>query len=294
MTLIAPDPVTAPELSPLDALDHARQQCAAALARIDFDRLSEDDVVRALGSVESLGRLVDTARVAVATDVERRSAKWLGKDSLARKRGCYNGSGLISLVTRVSGREVAGRLKLGKGMRPRYELTQVLPPIFPAVAEAMAKGELGIDSAEVIVTGLSDLRSRVDPELLGVAEAALVAAATGNESELTDGVPNAGFAFDADSIRGQVGVWAARLDPDGAAPNDDNYEARSSIGFGPFRRGLYPLRGGVTPELRGIMDGLTDTYLSAHTETPGNGGLNPDAHLADPDGPAFQIGRAHV
>ena len=117
-----------------------------------------------------------------------------------------------------------------------------------------------------------------------VAEEALVAAATGLESESTDGVPNAGFAFDADSIRGQVAVWAARLDPDGAAPNDDIYEARSSIGFGRLHKGLYPLRGGVTPELRGIMDGITNTYLSAHTETPGNGGLMPDAHLADPDG----------
>ncbi|MFT2817507.1 DUF222 domain-containing protein [Leifsonia sp. A12D58] len=289
MTLIAPEPVSASvdvtvELSPLDALDQARRQCAAAVARIDFARLSDDDSIRVLGSVEALGRVADMARVVVAVDVERRSAKWLGKDSLSRKRGCSNGTDLIILVTRAAGREVARRLKLGKQVRPRYELTQVLPPLFPVVADALASGDLGVDAAEAIVTGLGELRSRVDPDLLGAAEGALVAAATGLESELTEGMPNAGFPFDADSIRGQVTVWAARLDPDGVAPNEDIYEARSNIGFGPFRNGLYPLRGGVTPELRGIMDGITDTYLSAHTETPGNGGLLPDAHLADPDG----------
>ncbi|MFT2817574.1 DUF222 domain-containing protein [Leifsonia sp. A12D58] len=285
-SLVAPDSVAVAELSPLDALDHARRQCAAALARIDFDRLGDDDSIRALGSVEALGRLADTARVSTATTVERRSAKWLGKDSLARQRGCHNGSELITVVTRVSGREVAHRLKLGKHVLPRHELTQIQPPLFPAVAAALAGGDLGIDAAEAIVTGLSELRARVNPDLLEVAEEALVAAATGLESESTEGMPNAGFPFDADSIRGQVTVWAARLDPDGAAPNEDIYEARSNIGFGPFRNGLYPLRGGVTPELRGIMDGITDTYLSAHTETPGNGGLLPDAHLADPDGAA--------
>jgi hypothetical protein len=57
--------------------------------------------------------------------------------------------------------------------------------------------------------------------------------------------------------------------------------ARSNIGFGAFRDGLYPLRGGVTPELRGVMNGIFDTYLS--------GILNP-THTTGAAGPAHPAG----
>jgi hypothetical protein len=62
--------------------------------------------------------------------------------------------------------------------------------------------------------------------------------------------------------------WQGRLDPDGAAPNDDAVEAKSALTFGLLRHGLYPLRADVTPELRGIMNTLCDTYLSARSRTP--------------------------
>ncbi|TFD59855.1 DUF222 domain-containing protein [Cryobacterium suzukii] len=61
---------------------------------------------------------------------------------------------------------------------------------------------------------------------------------------------------------------ASRLDPDGTAPTDDVTEATSTLTFGLLRNGLYPLRADVTPELRGIMDTLFDTYLSARSRTP--------------------------
>ncbi|MGO4106056.1 DUF222 domain-containing protein, partial [Leifsonia sp. YAF41] len=51
-----------------------------------------------------------------------------------------------------------------------------------------------------------------------------------------------------------------------------------TVGFGPFRDGLYPLRGGVTPELRGVMNGIFDTYLSAHSQpVPAEPGRFPTA-----------------
>ncbi|MFT2816204.1 DUF222 domain-containing protein [Leifsonia sp. A12D58] len=286
MTLLSEKPSAHSTALPLVvALKQARSLVAAALADSSLPLLADDDALAVLAEAEALGHMTDAARVAAATDVERRSARWLGKDSLARKRGCRNGRDLIVEVTRISGREVARRLKLGVQVLPRYELTQVLPPLFPLVADAFFAGELGVDAAEAIVTGLGEIRSRVDPDLLDVAEDALVAAATGMVTETTAGMPNAGFAFDADSIRGQVAVWVARLDPDGAAPNDDIYEARSHFSFGSLRNGLYSLHGGVTPEMRGIIDGVTNPFLAAHAPLPGNGGLLPDAHLADPGHP---------
>ena len=39
----------------------------------------------------------------------------------------------------------------------------------------------------------------------------------------------------------------------------------TSITFGDKRDGLYPIRGGVTPDLKGIMQGLFNTYQSARS-----------------------------
>jgi hypothetical protein len=65
-------------------------------------------------------------------------------------------------------------------------------------------------------------------------------------------------------VRGLAAQWQARLDPDGVAPNESVAEPRSNVGFGQLKNGLYPLRGAVTADLRGIMNGIFDTYLSAH------------------------------
>jgi Domain of unknown function (DUF222)/HNH endonuclease len=140
-----------------------------------------------------------------------------------------------------------------------------LPPLFPAVADAVTEGALGIDAAEAITVGSAELASRVQPDELAGAERALVATATGAITDDTAGTPGEGLAHSADLIRQQVQVWKARLDPDGAAPSETDADLRSTFGFGELRRGLYPIRGAVTPELRGIVNGLFDAHLSAHS-----------------------------
>ena len=273
MTLLAVDSPTEPaDLSPLAAVAEAREIYAGTLSRLSHARLSDDEAIAAAAEIETAGRLIDGARVRSAADLEHRSEKWLGKDSLARKRGCSDGTGLLALVTRASRHEATRRVKLAGQLSPRHDLTMVLPPLFPVVADALASGDLGVEAAEAIVTGLNSVRPRVNPADLAAAEAALVTAATGAITADTADLPHAGFAFDTDRIKGQVQVWIARLDPDGVAPTDDNHEARSSFGFGRLTKGLYPLRGGVTPDMRGTLDGIFNTYLSAHTETPGNAG----------------------
>ncbi|WP_158603928.1 HNH endonuclease signature motif containing protein [Cryobacterium tepidiphilum] len=160
-------------------------------------------------------------------------------------------------------------MRLGELTRPRQEMGEILPPLFPAVAAGLSSGELGVDSADAITAGLAEVAPRAEVADLQAAERALVAAATGVVTAETADVPYPGFAFSADLIRGQVQVWAARLDPDGVVPTEVGREARSSIGFGRLRNGLYPLRGGATPELRGIMDNVFNTYLSARAPLPG-------------------------
>ena len=245
-------------------LQQARDLAATVLDSVAFSLLSEADAMSVLGTVEDLGRRVDAARVASAADIAGRSRRILGHESLAYKNGASSGVDLITRLTRVSAREANRRVRLGDNVVPRLAGTSMLPPYYPAVADALTTGDLGVDAAENIVTALDKVAARVAPDDLGAAERTLVANATGAITEETRGLPGEGVAFPADLVRGLATQWQAHLDPDGTAPTEPVAEARSTVGFGLFRDGLYTLRGGVTPEFRGILNGLFDTYLSAH------------------------------
>ncbi|HEY5224750.1 MAG TPA: DUF222 domain-containing protein [Microbacteriaceae bacterium] len=239
----------------------------AAMAEANPARLSDSELLTTLDAIEEAGRLIDAARIAAAAEVADRSRPLLGHDGLAWRAGCRNGNDLVTRVTRVGGREAARRIKLGSAVADRVDIVSVRPSRFPVVADALARGTLGTDAAEFIINGLDALPLFCAPQEVAVAERALVASATGAITDETAGMPGAGLAFAADLIRGQVGVWTARLNPDGAAPSDSTVEPRSSFGFGRLKDGLYPIRGSATPELRGVMDTMFDTYLSAHSTT---------------------------
>ena len=74
-----------------------------------------------------------------------------------------------------------------------------------------------------------------------------------------------GFTYPADEIRKLAVRWQAVLNPDGLAPNAPTVEAKSTFSFGAYKDGLHPLRGGVTPELKGVMQNLFNTFQSARS-----------------------------
>lgn len=258
--------MSTPTLAPVEALQQGATLLGQALRNLgSVGLLSDDDALDVLATFEAVGRLADAGRVMAASSIADRSNRWLGHDSLAWKRGCRTGTDLITQVTGVSAREAGRRVRLGQGISPRQQVGMTLPPLFPAVADAVREGALGVDAAEAITVGLIELASRVQPDDLAGAERALVATATGAVTDDTAGTPGEGLTHSADLIRQQVEVWKARLDPDGVAPSETDADLRSTFGFGEFRRGLYPIRGAVTPEMRGIVNGIFDAHLSAHS-----------------------------
>ncbi|MDY7543444.1 MULTISPECIES: HNH endonuclease signature motif containing protein [unclassified Cryobacterium] len=244
-------------------LVEAQAALAEALAAIPVGLLSDTEAVKALSTVEAIGRNVDAARVTTATDVDRR-ARVLGREGLAWKMGCRGPWDVLTRVTRVSAREVKRRTKLGDAVLPRRAGLAVLPPLFPVVGAALAAGDIGVEAAELIATGLGAVSHRAVPAEVEVAERALVATAAGWITPETEILAGAGVPAAADLIRGMVLQWQAILDPDGVLPQEDLFEAKSNIGFGQLKNGLYPVKGGVTPELFGMMNTLFDAFLSFH------------------------------
>jgi hypothetical protein len=244
-------------------LVEAQAALAEALAAIPVGLLSDTEAVKALSTVEAIGRTVDAARVNTATDVDRR-ARVLGREGLAWRMGCRGPWDVLTRVTRVSAREVKRRIKLGDKVLPRRAGLAVLPPLFPVVGAALAAGDIGVEAAELITTGLGSVSHRAVPAEVEVAERALVATAAGWITPETEILAGAGVPAAADLIRGMVLQWQAILDPDGMLPQEDLFEAKSNIGFGQLKNGLYPVKGGVTPELYGMMNTLFDAFLSFH------------------------------
>jgi hypothetical protein len=273
----------------LKALEDVARTAQAVLASIDVEGLSDPEVVALTQVVERAGRPVDAARVRTAAVVGDRSRPGLGKESLAWKLGAPHQNDLLTRLTGTSIAEMKRRMHLGDKIAPRVIGGTVLEPVFPLVAAALTAGEIGVDAAASIVDGLADYKvhGRFDADQAQVddAEADLVEHATGyvfgrvgDPDDATDSgaaAPGAGpacrlqesdgFAYTADEVRKMTARHRALLNPDGAAPNEEVLEAKSSISFGDKRDGLHPIRGGVTPDLKGIMQNLFNTYQSART-----------------------------
>ncbi|TFC87102.1 HNH endonuclease signature motif containing protein, partial [Cryobacterium sp. TMT4-31] len=283
----------------LQALDDAARTVMAVMDSIDVNALSDPEVVALTQMVERTGRPVDAARVATSTVVGYRSRSGLGTESLAWRLGASHQNDLLIGLTGTSVPEMKRRVSLGEKVAPRMLGGTVLEPEFPFVAAALAAGEIGLDAAENIVKGLADYKVHghfdADQSLVDGGEAELVESATGSVFARTPGPgdtntatntathtdtdgagpactgpiarlgDSAGFTFPADRIREMAATWQAVLNPDGAAPTAEILEAKSTFSFGKLAQGLHPLRGGVTPELKGIMQTLFNTFQSARS-----------------------------
>ncbi|TFD50916.1 HNH endonuclease [Cryobacterium sp. Hh11] len=270
MTLTAPPAAagSVPEGSRVSVIAQAGALLASVIDGVRFGHLDDAEAVAVLAALEGLGRKVDGARLRATTDIGVRAETDLGNGSLAYQNGCRNRVEFITQLAGISGREAKRRLKLGETAVERTPLGLPIPARYPVIADGLTSGELGVESAEIIASTLTALQGKVLPGDLDRVERALVATAIGAITPETAGLPGAGIRFAPDVLRAQAMEWQARLDPDGTAPNDDVTEANSTLTFGLLRNGLYPLRADVTPELRGIMDTLFDTYLSARSRTP--------------------------
>jgi hypothetical protein len=196
--------------------------------------VSDEDLCALTAAVEGAGRLLDAVRVSVAAEVADRSRHGLGVSSLAVKLGHKNGRHLIESLTRVSPAEAARRVRIGAGIRARTDLLggDPLPPCHERVAAAMRNGQIGVESAGLILRCLDVATGTATYEAVAAAERALV-----------DTARHSG----ADEVQVQAHVWQAALDPDGAEPRDTRAAKRRGFLLGAERDGLTPFSGQLLP-----------------------------------------------
>jgi Domain of unknown function (DUF222) len=221
--------------------------------------LSDDALLHATGALEKLARRLGAMQVAVAAEVDHRSRHELGADGLAATKGCRNSTELLERVTLVSSETISKRLKIGRNTRTRYSLLgERLPALFPHLADALATGELGLDSAHIIVRGLTSIAPVVDGLSIQTAEDELVAAATGS-------APESPYPCTADETRVHTEVWKVRLDQDGRIPTEERALRMRSFNLGRERDGLVWVRGALIPDVAAKFTALVNAYLSPRT-----------------------------
>ncbi|HZK59564.1 MAG TPA: DUF222 domain-containing protein, partial [Cryobacterium sp.] len=256
--------------APADAAD-ALASLAAITAEIgdalrcsDMRTLDDDGLLLVTAAIEDTGRRVDALRVAAAAEIADRSRPELGTGRLSARKGCRNASELVQRLTLVAGPTANRRMRLGSQVRTDYSIVgQALPPKFPATAAGLAAGALGLDSAEAILNSLTPTLHRAQLDDVQVAEAELVAAATGLGIDTP--VPAT-----ADEIRMQASVWKPVLDPDGALPDgalpdDERAMQERGLRLGREQGGTIPISGRLMPEIGGQLMKLFDAYLSPKT-----------------------------
>ncbi|RFA17110.1 hypothetical protein B7R22_01095, partial [Subtercola boreus] len=119
--------------------------------------LADGDVMVATAEVESLGRIVDGLRVRMAGEVAALSAVEHGDDALAKAQGFRSVQLFLETVTQASKRTVQDRLRLATRTHMTMSVVGLPnPPQFPRVAEALARGDIGVDVAEMITRRLTD------------------------------------------------------------------------------------------------------------------------------------------
>jgi hypothetical protein len=246
--------------NPTATVDALTGELAGALGFGDLLAFTDEPLLQVAVAVERLGRRVDALRVATAAEIADRSRAELGAGGMAARKGCRSAVELLERLTRASVESVQKRMKVGIATRARLSIAgERMPAPFPHLAEALAAGEVGLDSSHAIVRALSQVSpGSAGAAAIGAAESELVAAATGTG-------PDTPVACTAGETRIQADTWRLLLDQDGTEPAEEKAMRIRGFGFGRLRDGIVPVHGGLLPDVAAKFQAVFDACMSPRT-----------------------------
>ncbi|RFA12942.1 hypothetical protein B7R21_08825 [Subtercola boreus] len=217
--------------------------------------LADEDVMAATAEVESFGRIVDGLRVRMAGQVAALSAAEYGDEGLSKSQGFRSVQLFLETVTQASKKAVQDRLRLATRTHTTMSLVGLPnPPQFPRVAEALARGDIGVDVAAVITRRLTDVATRTGfTEQLEEAEGGLVSYAQDRVG---------GFGYSVREVDDLAIRYREHLDPDGAEPRDADLFERRFLTLTPHCSGMTRVTGMLTGSMAGIIGAALEPFTS--------------------------------
>lgn len=183
-----------------------------------FHTASDAELLADLDAIEQAGRIIDGLRMEAAAPVEFRSDRYRGMGSVVFREGARDGVELVHQVARVPRTVATQRVGLGTALSGATTLAgEFLPGAFPVLSAAIAAGEVGVESARVIVETVKAIRRRVQAGPLADMVASLTTLAK---------------TVDTANVRHAATDWALALDPDGAEPRDRARRRKRALRLG--------------------------------------------------------------
>ncbi|MFE6736701.1 DUF222 domain-containing protein [Microbacterium sp. NPDC057650] len=253
--------------------------------------LSDAELMRLLEVAGRIQRCVDGVLVEAAVQVRERS-EGLRDERLTTGHGCRRPIDLLSMVCRIDSAQAARVVRAAGYLARTRGITDgtFLPAKYDRLRAALLAGDVGLGGLLAAADPVEHSRTRIGEEQRVAADRLVAAYATGVVLHPDTGievgrvpVPSPGEV--ADFSRAVVAV----LDPDGAEPDDERASRNRGIRFGRLRDGVYPVSGGLLPDVYAQWSRLNDTLLSPRVgagvcfvETPEADG-NPNGGTDDGD-----------
>ncbi|ERG64823.1 hypothetical protein L332_10240 [Agrococcus pavilionensis RW1] len=202
----------------MSSTEQARAAVEAARALLadapSFARASDDETVEILGCVAELTRVTEALQVRLAREVEERSQGPVD-EPLCLLLGARHAKEAVGRAFGMRPGRASDLLVVARATSPSIGITgAAIPAKYPAVAAALAEGELSFAQAQAIVTTLEPAAARADVERLRAAERTLVGHAT-----------DPAMPRPPEQLTVLARRCVALLDPDGVLPNDEKQRA---------------------------------------------------------------------
>jgi len=230
--------------TPLDLLrETSATLVAGARARglgfgvADVAALGDDSLLRLASEAEAVRRAADAICVRLAGEITARSVREAGRVGLAARNGYRDPGAFLAKITGSTAQNAAAKGRLGVAMGGGA---------FAAVGDAVAAGEISLDAAEGIVTGLGPASD---------APAEAVTEAVDDLLALAKDAP-------ADDVRKVGKQWRDRLDPLRTKSREHELRDQRAFRFGRERDGLTPFSGALDPESAGWVKAYFDAQTN--------------------------------
>ena len=225
-------------------------ECSSrALADFDWSAVNAEKLLDGVRRMDRVDQQAPARRSPALSEVKARG--------LPEEHGCRTAAAFLRQLLNCSAAEAGARLSLAEDLVPGRSLStgELLPPKLPALAAAVAAGDIGPEHVRLIRHTMRGIPSTVDQPTRDAAEEELVGHAR---------------ALDPDGLKHACAKLLQCVDPDGSLGSADEERQRSrafSIGR-QDRHGMYPVTGLLDPEtgalLRAALEPLAAPRHTAH------------------------------
>ncbi|MDO5663573.1 MAG: DUF222 domain-containing protein [Brachybacterium sp.] len=258
----------------------ARAATGEVLAAADAERMLM--LLQLAGSVQRLldGLVTEATAQVLAREGESRDER------LTTRSGCRDAAEMLRRTLRVDGSTARRYVSAGRSTMRETDLTSgaLLPPHYERLHEALRSGVLSLSGYAACTRPFDACFSRLDPRDVARADALLADVAAGHDLDDPDAPP--GPPPTVDELAALAHHITARLDPDGAEPEDIIAARKRHITLGPLRDGAVPLRGSLLPEVAAQLRRIFDSILNPRADEDTGVAFRPstdDAPEADAD-----------